>query len=310
MIISRTGKIARDFYLLGHSSVPVYLLDGEEPVLFDAGFSGLAYAYEKDIRDILGPRSPAYLFLTHSHWDHIGSAAHFRKCWPEMKIAGSPRIRDVLDHPAAIKRITNLSQASMETLASWGVTNINRKAFQPFLIDVATAPGASVTLSGGIEIQSISTPGHTWDSYSYWIPSRRILIAGEAVICDGICEFLVDYDRYQHSLRELAKLDVDILCVGHQHVITGKDAHQYIIDSMTRTEAYLRLVEKLAEEVHGDMESIVQRIKALEWDRKPLPKQPEMAYLMNTRIRVKNILERAKANRVICSQEDGALLRR
>ncbi|RLB14755.1 MAG: hypothetical protein DRG82_13105 [Deltaproteobacteria bacterium] len=294
MFITRTGEIAKGFYSVGHPSVPVYLLDGADPVLFDAGFSGLAFAYEKDIRNILGPRSPSYLFLTHSHWDHIGSAAHFKKCWPEMKIAGASRIRDVLGHPAAIKRITSLSEEALKSLSSWGVTHINRAPFRSFPLDMPLAPTKPVKLSGGIEIHPLLTPGHTWDSCSYWIPSRRILIAGEAVICDGICEFLVDYDRYQDSLRELSTLDVDILCTGHHMVVTGKDARKYILDSMIQTAEYLRLVERLAEEEHGNLEKIVTRIKAIEWDNRPLPKQPERAYVMNTRIRVKKILERSR----------------
>lgn len=295
MLITRTGEIASGFYSVGHPSVPVYLLDGAAPILFDAGFSGLAFVYEKGIRGILGSRSPAYLFLTHSHWDHIGSAAHFKKCWPEMKIAGSSRIRHVLEHPAAIKRITSLSEGSLETLISWGVKDINRAPFQPFRLDMALAPAKPVKLPGEIEIYALSTPGHTWDSYSYWIPQRRILIAGEAVVCDGICEFLVDYDVYQQSLQALSHLDIDILCTGHHLVVTGKEARQYIRDSMAQTENYLGLVEKLAEEEQGNLARIVERIKGKEWDNRPLPKQPERAYVMNTRIRVRNILERSRA---------------
>ena len=299
MLITRTGEIARNFYSVGHPSVPVYLLDGDDPVLFDAGFSGLAFVYEKGIRDILGSRSPAYLLLTHSHWDHIGSAAHFKKLWPHMKIAGSSRIRDVLEHPAAIKRITSLSEDSLETLRSWEVTDINKAPFQSFRLDMTLAPGRPVKLTGGTEIHPLSTTGHTWDSYSYWIPSRRILIAGEAVICDGICEFLVDFDQYLRSLRELSKLDVDILCTGHHMVVTGKQAREYIVDSMTQTGEYLRLVERVAEEESGNLGKIVERIKAIEWDNRPSPKQPERAYVMNTRIRVKNILERSRGRRSV-----------
>lgn len=299
MIITTTGKIASNFYSVGHSSVPVYLLDGAEPVLFDAGFSGLAFEYEKGIRDILGSRAPSYLFLTHSHWDHMGSAAHFKRLWPQMKIAGSPRIRDVLEHPAAIKRITSLSEDALETLRSWGITNINTAPFQLFHLDMPLAPAEPVKLTDGIEIHPLPTPGHTWDSYSYWIPSRQILIAGEAVICDGICEFLVDYDRYQRSLRDLSKLDVAVLCTGHHIVVMGEEAREYIVDSMDQTKEYLKLVEKLAEEEHGNLENIVERIKAMEWDNRPFPKQPERAYVMNTRIRVKNILERSRTEKAL-----------
>jgi glyoxylase-like metal-dependent hydrolase (beta-lactamase superfamily II) len=293
MIITKTGKIADGFYSVGHSSVPVYLLDGAEPVLFDAGFSGLAFAYEKDIRNILGPRSPKFLFLTHSHWDHIGSVAHLQNVWPALKIIGSSRIRAVLEHPSAVTRIRSLSEDSINTLISWGVTDINRAPFQPFRLDMTLDLQNPIPLAGGLKVHPIPTPGHTWDSYSYWIPSRRILIAGEAVLCDGICEFLVDYDVYRQSLKRLSELDVDILCTGHHTVVTGNQAREYILDSTAQTEQYLQLVEKLAVEENGNLERIVVRIKAVEWDNRPLPKQPEKAYVINTRIRVRNILQKS-----------------
>ena len=45
MIYSQTGKIVDDFYLLGHPAIPVYLLDGPSPVIFDAGFTILGDLY-------------------------------------------------------------------------------------------------------------------------------------------------------------------------------------------------------------------------------------------------------------------------
>jgi len=46
MIIQETGEIDDGFYVVGSAGVPVYLLDGPVPVLFDAGLTAGAYLYE------------------------------------------------------------------------------------------------------------------------------------------------------------------------------------------------------------------------------------------------------------------------
>ena len=96
MRVTKKGKIIDDFYVLGHANFPVYLLDGPKPALFDAGFMALAKCYEQDIKKILGSRSPAYLFLTHSHFDHVGAACYLKKVWPDLQIAGSVKCNDTL----------------------------------------------------------------------------------------------------------------------------------------------------------------------------------------------------------------------
>ena len=50
MIIDKTGKIVGSFFMLGHPGVPVYLIDGDEPALFDAGFSCLGELYIQEIK--------------------------------------------------------------------------------------------------------------------------------------------------------------------------------------------------------------------------------------------------------------------
>ena len=45
MIINSKGKVAENFYVLGASEMPIYLLDGEKPVLFEASLSILGRSW-------------------------------------------------------------------------------------------------------------------------------------------------------------------------------------------------------------------------------------------------------------------------
>jgi len=294
MRINRTGKIAEDFYALGHSAVPIYLLDGPSPLLFDAGFTGLLHLYENEIKNVLGKRSPAFLFLTHSHWDHVGSGAYLKKIWPEMKIAGSIESSKILSRSGAIEQIKALNQGAREVLRSWGVSKIHEGQFKPFTLDVILKDGQEMEIEKGLTLKVIAVPGHTWDSTAYYIPERKILVAGEAAGCDGVCEFLVDYKAYGASMEFLAGMEVEILCTAHNYVFTGPDVRKYLDGSMGQISEYVGQVKRYLKEEKGDVNRVVARVKTAEWDEKPLPKQPLEPYLINTRVRVKNILEHMK----------------
>jgi len=109
MIIEGTGKICNGFYVVGSESVPVYLLDSPVPILFDAGLTAGAFLYETGIRQILEERVPEYLFLPHSHFDHIGSVNHFKTAWPDFKARGSVRSYEILQKPNAVQLIRDLN---------------------------------------------------------------------------------------------------------------------------------------------------------------------------------------------------------
>ncbi|MFK5952512.1 MAG: MBL fold metallo-hydrolase [Desulfobacterium sp.] len=109
MIIQETGEIGNGLYVVGSAGVPVYLLDGPVPVLFDAGLTAGAFLYEAGIRQILGERVPEYLFLTHSHFDHVGSANYFKNVWPDLKIGGAVGCSEVLQKPKAVQLMRDLN---------------------------------------------------------------------------------------------------------------------------------------------------------------------------------------------------------
>jgi glyoxylase-like metal-dependent hydrolase (beta-lactamase superfamily II) len=295
MIIKQTGKISEGFYVIGSPTIPVYLLDGPEPVLFDAGLTALAHQYERDIKEILGDRKPAYLFLTHSHFDHIGAASHFKTVWPDLQIGGSVRCHEILLKQKALQLIRNLNLESLKSFKKMGFQDLNELPFQSVSIDILVKPENEIELPS--YIKAINTPGHTWDFLSFWISGKKILIASEAVACyedDGYLqiEFLVDFDAYLESLTVIQNLDAKILCPGHHVVFTDQDVMLHIQASFKAANNYLTMTERFLDQEKGDIECTVSRIKAWQWDNRPWPKQPESAYLLNTRQRVKTIWRR------------------
>jgi glyoxylase-like metal-dependent hydrolase (beta-lactamase superfamily II) len=302
MKFTQTGKVKDDLYVVGSEAVPVYLLDGPVPVLFDAGFTALGPAYEADIRKVLGDRSPAYLFLTHSHFDHLGAASYLKALYPAMKLAGSERTHEILQRDNAVQLIRSLNEEARDSLGSFNQGLVSEDPFEPFHLDIRLKGGETIDLGAGRHVEVMNTPGHTWDFMSYWVPDKRILIASEAAGCDDgggyiFTEFLVDYDAFVSSLTALSRFDADILCQGHRIVFTGPDARDHMRRSLEQAPRFLAMVEGFLADEQGDVDRTVARVKAVEWDPKPWPKQTETAYDINTRIRVNAIRRRMAQSR-------------
>jgi glyoxylase-like metal-dependent hydrolase (beta-lactamase superfamily II) len=301
MIIKKKGKISDDLYVIGSPAAPVYLLDGPAPVIFDGGFTALTLQYETGIKDVLGTRKPAYLFLTHSHFDHVGAVSHFKNIWPKLRIGGSVRCREILLKQNAIQLIKKLSIEGTKNFKRMNVHPLNETPFEPFDFDIIITPDQKIELSDNLTLMAIHTPGHTWDFMSYWIPQKKILIASEAVAIyenDGYIqpEFLVDFDAYRDSLKKIQTFGAKILCAGHHAVFTNNDVMGHICASLEAADTYLTTTEGLLVQEKGDIDRTVFRVKAAEWDNRSWPKQPESAYLLNTRQRVKTIWNRMKKN--------------
>ena len=297
MKFNLSGPVTTDFHVIGPHEMPVYLLDGPRPVLFDAGNAALAQVYIKDIVKVLGNRDPAHLFITHNHFDHIGAVNAFKNKWPGLQVAASAKTRDLMANPKAIGLMRRLTTTAAQMIKAWGIKDLTEPDFQPFDIDLIIHPDQVIDISPGLAVHALHTPGHTWDFISYWIPGHRILVASEAAGCQDssgpiVTEFLVDYEQYCASLLKLTRLAPQVLCTGHHLVLTGHDVASFLQQSLRDAADYVVMVENILVEEQGNLENTVQRVKKLEWDPKPMPKQPESAYLLNTQARVKTLWQR------------------
>jgi 2-aminobenzoylacetyl-CoA thioesterase len=291
MRIDISGYIANDLYVVGPPGMPVYLVDGAMPVLFDAGMTVFAETYVKEIRAVLGMRAPVYLFLTHVHFDHVGAAAYFKKTWPELKIVAAERSREILERPGAIQLIKTLNAGGVSMARQEGFSPLYEQPFERVVIDIAATPDMCFSMGSAMTVQALHVPGHTRDFMSYWIETKKILIASEAAGCDNGTgyvqpEFLVDYNGYMDNLARLSRLGADILCPGHNLVLTGEDAGDHLRRSAEHARRYVAMVRALLQEFQGNVDRVTACVKAEEWDPLPGPKQPEQAYLLNTRQRV------------------------
>jgi glyoxylase-like metal-dependent hydrolase (beta-lactamase superfamily II) len=297
MIFKKAGKIIEGLYMVGPPAMPVYLLDGEKPAIFDAGLAFLGIIYADGIRQILGHRNLHYCFLTHSHFDHCGSVAVLKKSFPMLKVVASEKTQNVLGRPNAIALMRNLTQASEQLAKSIGIELAGFEQFEPFGVDITLKDGEFIELSRDLTVQVFETPGHTRDCLSYFIPQKKVLFCSEAAgIPDTtgyiVSEALVDYDQYYESMSRLSEVAFEVLCLGHRQALDGQDAKNYFQKSMTHCRDFLNLVETSLIEEGGDMSKVIPRIKAIEYDPIQEPKQIEPAYLLNLEAKVKAIKKR------------------
>lgn len=288
--------------MVGYPGMPMYLLDGDKPAIFDAGLAFLGRLFINGIREILKNRNPGYCFLTHSHFDHCGSVAGLKKSFPAMTVVASDRAKNVLGRPNARALMRKLTEAAEQMVPKIGIDIDEYDRFEPFEINVTVKEGDVIELSRDIAVQVLETPGHTRDCLSYYVPRKKILLCSEAAgIPDAtgyiVTEALVDYDLYFESMSRLSKLDFEVLCLGHRQALTGQEAKNYFRKSMADSRNFLNRVERALDEFNGDIQQTMARVKAVEYDPVKGPKQIEPAYLLNLEAKIKAIKKRSE-NRV------------
>jgi glyoxylase-like metal-dependent hydrolase (beta-lactamase superfamily II) len=180
----------------------VYLIDGDSPVLIDAGFG---QGHDRVINNIassgVDPSRVEWIILTHCHIDHIGGADRLRRD------LGARLVMHELD-AAIVERGDNRLTAAF----------CFEVDFSPLPIDVKVS-GDSGVLPTSEEISFLHTPGHTPGSISPYLDKdgTRILF-GQDLGAPLLPNFDCDPVAWRRSMDKLLALKADILCDGHSGV--------------------------------------------------------------------------------------------
>ena len=158
-----------------------------------------------------------HILITHAHPDHIGGLAGLqlaaRQARTYVHRRDAPTVRG--ETPMARPQRSQLRGAAW--LMSFGPT------FAP-----ATPARVDVELQGDETLdavlpglQVVETPGHSPGHVAFWWPGRRVLFAGDVVmslpwgLSLPLAGFTPDMAEAKRSVRKIADLAPDYLCVGH-----------------------------------------------------------------------------------------------
>lgn len=201
----------------------VYVFQGRDGlVLVDTSLANSRKVIERELGSIgWSLKEVKYILITHAHPDHQSSAADLHQA------TGAPVY--VHQRDAAIARgevpIPRPKRADMglwNGMISRLTPNMPMKSTpvhcefrgDDVLDDIA--PGLTV----------IDTPGHTPGHSAFWWPEKRLIFCGDAVMYLfgfglPVVYFTPDMAEAKRSVRKLAAMDFDMLCMGHGRPITS-----------------------------------------------------------------------------------------
>jgi glyoxylase-like metal-dependent hydrolase (beta-lactamase superfamily II) len=190
--------------------------------------------------------------VTHGHPDHVMEVPMFREMFPGVKVLASEPAARTLAAEKAVAFFCQMDEAlTGALLASGSIAEKHRPqplAEKQIPVDRVIGEGDEVTLEDA-RFEVLATPGHSDCSLSFYEPRRKILLVSDATgyyIPDADTwwpNYFSDYGAYVASMRRLAELDAEVLCLSHNAAIRGReDVRAYFDAAIAATEAYHRRI--------------------------------------------------------------------
>jgi 2-aminobenzoylacetyl-CoA thioesterase len=290
-----TGRINEYITVATDMMYPGFVVRGKtKNAMIEGGFNLLSLLYLKHIKEILGESAPLdYLFITHSHYDHLGAAGYLKKHIPKLKVAAHERVVPLLKKESVLAMMNRLSEIQRGLFRD--IAGGEDLAIRPVEFDIAVKEGDEFDL-GGLHVRVLEVPGHTRDCLAYYIPETGTLFPGEAAGVpegkegDGAqVEFLSSYEDYIASIDKMIALAPAMICFGHGWVFTGSDATEFLRKSRAATFVYRELIERYIREAGGAIEPAIETMARKEYDEKGTIYQERNAYVTNLTAQVKHI---------------------
>ena len=158
----------------------VLLFGSEKTALFDTGMAYIAEEVIENIKKILaahGREKVDYVFVSHTHYDHIGALPYVLDEWLDAVVYGSAKAQYVFTRPGALNFIKEMG---IEAAKEFGRDDlVDKVKTEGLRVDQVLADGDTVSL-GNYTITAMETKGHTDCCMSYGVDPGKILFASES----------------------------------------------------------------------------------------------------------------------------------
>ena len=236
-----------------HGGDSGFLIDnGKTSVLYDSGFAFTGDGMVEKIKSHLGDRKLDYIFLTHSHYDHVLGSLYAMKEWPDAKVVASDYAAKIFNKSSAKAVMRDLDKKFALTCGSGPYEDI----IDNLKVDVEVNENDIIN-AGDMTFKVIELPGHTKCSIGFYLIEKKLLLSNETLgiyAGNGIIlpSFLVGYKMTLDSIEKVENMDVEHILVPHYGLLDGDD-----------TEKFLKNAKRVAKETADDFSN---RIKSGESD--------------------------------------------
>ena len=275
LIKNPPAEIAKNLWMLGTAEYPVFcFLDAGECVIFEASVSAVAPVIARQMAALgIAPDSVKQVVITHAHPDHVMGVPVFRKLFPNVTVLASALAAKTLAIEKAVSFFCKVDQVLTASLKTAGSITEAEQAQPPAEMQIAvdrTIKADDTVTTGGARFAVLETPGHSDCSLSFHEPDRGILIISDVT---GYYmpehhwwwpNYFTSYAATLDSMRRLAGLKAEVLCLSHNAVIQGTEEigacfksalsateayHQRIVDEARSGKPVRALAEQLGSEV-------------------------------------------------------------
>ena len=269
---------------IAHNSSEGQLLTGsEKTALIDCGMAFCADETIRRVQNALGGRPLDYIFLTHTHYDHIGALPFFKKTWPCAQVVTSEAGAAVLLKDTPRRVIRELSINAVNAHGGGFDLNYSDDAFQANII----VKEKDVIPLGGLSIEVLETPGHTRDSLCFFIPEMELLILNETpgvLMPDGSIYpcYLTSYTDTINSIEKCRKIPYKFLALPHRGIAAKEDTDGFFEKALT-TNADCRAFILDMKNKNYNEDEMLDRFFEKYGSEVLLTFQPKEAFLANAR---------------------------
>lgn len=269
-------QITDNLLMFGSNEYPIYLFKGErEAAVFEGGTGAMGPLLREQLERLGISRDlVTQAIIPHAHPDHVMAIPLFREMFPGIIVAASETAAKTLSVEKAIAYFCQVDDALTGSLLKAGIISEQHRpkplAEKQIAVDRLLAEGDTITVEE-IALQVLETPGHSECSLSFHEPGEGILLISDAApyyLPEHDCwwpDYFAGYGVYLDSLKRLAGLGAEILCLGHNGVIKGSEEvasyfgkvtsaaqqyHKRVIEETQAGKSVRQLAEQLGSEVY------------------------------------------------------------
>ncbi len=202
--------------------------DGKTSILYDSGFGFTGAELTNKLKEYLGSRKLDYIFLTHSHYDHVFGSAYVLNYYKDAVVVAGEYVANIFQRPSAKAVMKDLDR---KFALKCGVENYC-DLIENLRVDVAVKDG-DIVKAGDMEFVAVALPGHTKCSFGFYMPSEKFLLGTETLgvyngVDDVVPSYLIGYKITLDSIQKAQNMDIQNILVPHYGLLNEKQTKLYL----------------------------------------------------------------------------------